>query len=271
MADELRVEKFDTSGSSGAGEETASTASMSAAVLPAPPAEESSSTHTPRRGLILGVSASALVMLGVVGFVVYSMTGPESAAVPERSVPSPIPSPEATSEEPSILGPSDFDVVALGNGWTRYESQEVGFSIDLPPGWSAVAGPKNLARGVEFSAVDGPATQQPGNSPLVIVSKYGVQGTRTARQYFEKVRLRYSTESSGLIRQSGLTETQLPHGKAYVFTSLVTSEVGRLSSTLYGRVHGTSAYTLLIIVPMDLLDEYEEVLEDIANSFDVTL
>jgi hypothetical protein len=206
-------------------------------------------------------------MLGVVGFVVYSMTRPEPAAVPEPSVPSP----EATSDEPSIPSPSDFDVIELGNGWTRYESEEVGFSIELPPGWTAAAGPKNLAPGVEFTAVDGPIAQwQPGDSPLVIVSKFRVHGARTPRQYFEKVRLRYSSES-GLIRQSRLTETQLPHGSTYVFTSLITSDVGRLQSTVYGRMHGTSAYTLLIILPMELFDEYQEVLDDIANSFDVTL
>ena len=204
-------------------------------------------------------------MLGIVGLVVYSMTRPEPAAVPEPSVPSR----EATSEEPSIPSPSDFDVVALGNGWTRYVSQKVGFSIELPPGWHANV-PLNLAPGIEFGGFDGPTVPQPGDSPLVFVSKFRVHGAKTPRQYFEKLRLRQRADS-GLLRMSKLTETQLPHGPTYVFTSVVTSEVGLLQSTTYGRLHGTSAYTLLIIVPMELFDEYQEVLLDIANSFDVTL
>jgi hypothetical protein len=203
-------------------------------------------------------------MLGVVGLVVYSMTRPEPAAVPEPSVPSP----EATPEEPSFPSPSDFDVVALGNGWTRHVSQNVGFSIELPPGWGAAV-LMNLAPGLEFTAFDGPTVPQPGDGPLVFVLKDQVHGAKAPRQYFENYWLRHNDDPS-LLRQSELTETQLSHGSTYVFTSIVTSEVGRLHSTIYGRLRGTSAYTLLIIVPIGLKPEYEEVLIDIANTFDLT-
>jgi hypothetical protein len=208
------------------------------------------------------MSTAALVMLGVVGLVVYSMTRPEPAAVPEPSVPSP----QATSEEPSIPSPSDFDVVALGNGWTRYESEEVGFSIELPPGWTAVAGPKNLAPGVEFTAVDGPAPTQEG--PDVIVSRYELHEGQTPRQFFERFRLR---TFPGLVRRSELTDAQLPHGRAYVYTSAWKSKVGPLHETTYGFTHGGSAYTLAFIGVTRQMDKYDDVLLDIANSFDVTL
>jgi hypothetical protein len=260
-ADEVRMESFDTSGGSGAGEEIARKPAMSAAVLPPSPAEAIPHAHTHRKGVFLGAVALGLLMLGAVGFLVYLMTGPESTVVPQPSAPSAEPTLVDSTPPPE----AGFEFLELGNGWMRYVNEDVGFSIELPPGWHATGPLPTLSRKLEFTAAHGPAPTQEG--PTVFVSRYELHEGQTPRQFFERFRLR---TFPGLVRRSDLTDAQLPHGRAFVYTSAWKSKVGPLRETTYEFAHGGSAYTLTFIGLTRQMDRYEDVLLDIANTFDVT-
>jgi hypothetical protein len=234
-----------------------------AAHLPAPPAP-GAATHTRARrvGLILGAMALAVVLLGAAGFLLDAEPDQAPAHVPPRKTLSE----PSTPSQPSPSQPS-FDVVALGNGWTRYVSEDAGFAIELPPGWSATGRLPTLSRKLEFSAFPGSTPPAPGESPSIFVSKYAAARGLSARRVLEHL----SRKSyDGLVRRSELAKTQLSHGRAFVYTGAWTSDVGPLRETTYGFVHGRSAYTLTFIGVTWQMEEYQEVFVDVANSFDVT-
>ncbi len=235
--------------------------------LPAPP-EPGAATHTRTRrvGFVLGAMALGVVMLGAVGFLLYPKPDQAPARVPPRktleepSTPSQ-PSPSQPSSQPS------FDVLPLGNGWTRSISEDVGFVIELPPGWNATGRLPTLSRKLEFSAFHGSTPPAPGERPSIFVSKYVAgQGLPPRRVLEHLSRKSYD----GIVRRSELEKTQLSHGRAYVYTGTWTSDVGPLRETTYGFVDGRSAYTLTFIGVTWQMEEYQEVFVDVANSFDVT-
>jgi hypothetical protein len=226
---------------------------------PPPPPVPGAATHTRTRrlGFMLGAMALGVVMLGAVGFLLYAEPDQAPAHSPPRK----------TLEEPSTPSQPSFEVLELGNGWTRYVSEDVGFAIELPPGWSATGRLPTLGRKLEFSAFHGSTPPAPGESPSIFVSKYAAARGLAPRRLLEHLRRK---SYDGLVRRSELAEMQLSHGRAYVYTGAWTSAVGPLRETTYGFVHGKSAYTLTFIGVKRQMDEYQEVFVDIANSFDVT-
>jgi hypothetical protein len=205
--------------------------------------------------------ALGVVMLGALGFVLYAEPDQAPAHAPSRKTMEEPSTPSQPSSQPS------FDVLALGNGWTRYVSEDAGFGIELPPGWSATGRLPTLSRKLEFSAFHGSTPPAPGESPSIFVSKYTAATGLSARRVLAHLSRK---PYDGLVRRSELAETQLSHGRAYVYTGVWTSDVGPLRETTYGFVHGRSAYTLTFIGLTWQMVEHQEVFVDIANSFDVT-
>lgn len=238
------------------------TVEMAAPLLPAPPVSGAAThTRTRRVSVILGATALGVVMLVAAGFLLFAEPDQAPARVPSRKTAEQPSTPSQPSPEPG------FDVLALGNGWTRYVSEDVGFAIELPPGWNATGRLPTLSRKLEFSAFHGSTPPAPGESPSIFVSKYVAGQGLSPRRVLEHLS---SKSYDGLVRRSELAKTHLSHGRAYVYTGAWTSKVGPLHETTYGFVHGKSVFTLTFIGVTQQMDTYKDVFVDIANSFDVT-
>lgn len=248
--------------SSEPGERVTGTVEKIAAVSPAPsPSGAETHTGTGRRAFTLGTMVLGLVMLGALGFIVYA---PPDHAPASRLRGS-------TLEEPSTPSQANFDVL-LANGWTRYVVGEVGFSIEVPPGWRPLFGsrpdPEDHAAW-DLSGFAGLWSSGSIKRPVVFVSTLPIQDWETSRAAFDRYWHR-AANYQGVLRQSELSRTQLPHGTAYAFTEIQRSEVGRLVGTTYLLHRGKSGYTLITVGPMALMERFEDVLADIVESFDVT-
>jgi hypothetical protein len=155
---------------------------------------------------------------------------------------------------------SSFTTSRLDNGWTRYESAEEGFSLDLPPGWGPFEtgeyGPE-----LRFSASESAPFASYGASFYVM--KIDTNGYSDPATYFGFWR-DYLSDMPNVVGEVGLTPTQLPAGQSYVVTSSHRSKSGQHTDTQYGFIHGAFAYRFVFVAPSEDLDEYEDVFHQVA-------
>lgn len=163
--------------------------------------------------------------------------------------------------------PLGFTASALDSGWTRYASDAEGFSIAVPPAWQTTPqvatepDTKFMAMDLDSDGLDTP--------PVLVVATNAVEHGVSPALYYQLINYQF-TQDPSTVGIPQLTTTDLPDGEAYVITVVQDHNSERTRLTRYGLLTHGKEYVLVFGVPVQHADEYEDVLHDIAMTFDIT-
>lgn len=166
---------------------------------------------------------------------------------------------------PSISAPPGFTGSEVSNGWTAYSSISEGFSISLPPGWHAT----NYGPRLKFSAEDRDTSYAPvsgGGRPQLHVLRLPVSEQEIPKRYYQFVRLQFSLDPK-TVGDVQMTTSALPSGNFYVLRNVLKTKLGQVSVTMYGLLHDTSEYRLVLVAPLRHADEYYDEFDGIVRTF----
>jgi hypothetical protein len=219
-----------------------------------------------RTQLIASGAAAALLMLGAL-VLFQSSSSPVQTNVSASTAPLP----EAEAPPPTALDSttsgfaSPFASYIAENGWTHYESATEGFSLELPPGWGPFS-TKEYGPELRFSASESPPFASFGAS--LFVMKHPTNGYSDPQAYFEIWR-DYLATTAHLVGDVGMTTTELRDGQAFILTTVYDFKRGEHAETTYGLLDGNTSYRLVFAVSGQYLDDYRNIFNDIAMTFDL--
>lgn len=166
--------------------------------------------------------------------------------------------------------PMGFTASALDSGWTRYASDAEGFSIAVPPAWQTTPqvatdpDTKFVAMDLDSDGLDTP--------PVLVVVTYATNAVERGVSpdlYYQQIDYQFIQDPS-TVEIPQLTTTDLPDGEAHVITVVQVYDSKRVRYTRYGLLTDEKEYVLVLGVPVQHADEYEDVFQDIAMTFDIT-
>jgi hypothetical protein len=87
--------------------------------------------------------------------------------------------------------------------------------------------------------------------------------------YFDIWR-RYLASTPHVVGEVSMTSTEMRDGQAFILTTVYDSKRGEHTETAYGLLDGYAAYRLVFVVSGTYPDDYRDVFNDIAMTFDLT-